>query len=77
MERMARNMKKISRPDASLRIGELVLGEVEKDKPSRNVTPVFDTTSERVMRAVPQTTAATRRCCCAIFTSTPIIPTAK
>jgi processive 1,2-diacylglycerol beta-glucosyltransferase len=49
-----RNLKKISRPDASLRIGELVLGEVEKDKPTRKVTQVFDTTTERVMRAAPQ-----------------------
>jgi hypothetical protein len=49
-----RNLKKISRPDASLRIGELVLGEVENDKPSRQVTQLFEAKSERVMRATPQ-----------------------
>ena len=49
-----RNLKKISRPDASLRIAELVLGEVENDRPAQKVTRRFDAGSERVMRAEPQ-----------------------
>ena len=49
-----RNLKKISRPDASLRIGEMVLGEVENDQPSRRVAQFFETKPERVMRAIPQ-----------------------
>lgn len=49
-----RNLKKISRPDASLRIAELVLGEVENDRPAQKVTRLFEAESERVMRAAPQ-----------------------
>jgi processive 1,2-diacylglycerol beta-glucosyltransferase len=49
-----RNLKKISRPDASLRIAELVLGEAESDLPPRKVTRLFEHESERVMRAAPQ-----------------------
>jgi UDP-N-acetylglucosamine:LPS N-acetylglucosamine transferase len=49
-----RNLRKISRPEASLRIGELILGEVENDQPARRVTQLFDTKPERVMRATPQ-----------------------
>jgi processive 1,2-diacylglycerol beta-glucosyltransferase len=48
-----RNLKKISRPDAALRIGELILGEIENDQPSRKHAPSFEMEPSRVMR-LPQ-----------------------
>ena len=74
-----RNLKKISRPDASLRIAELVLGEVENDMPPRKVTRSLTTNPNASCAPRPNATgtAAIPRCCSAIFTSTPIIPTAN
>ena len=48
------NLRKMSRPDAALRIGELVLGESGHDKPSRKSIKLFDTEPERVMRPAVQ-----------------------
>ncbi len=49
-----RNLKKISRPDAALRIGELILGEIEKDQPARERMPSFEMEPSRVMRLPSQ-----------------------
>ncbi len=47
-----RNLKKISCPDAAMKIAELILEESENDFPGRAVK-LFETTPERVMRTVP------------------------
>ncbi len=49
------NLRKISQPDAALRIGELVLGESGHDKPGRKSIKLFDPRPERVMRPTMQT----------------------
>jgi UDP-N-acetylglucosamine:LPS N-acetylglucosamine transferase len=46
-----RNLKKISRPDAALRIAGLVLGEVEKDRTPRKSARLFDPVPARIMRS--------------------------
>ena len=48
------NLKKISRPDAALRIGELILAEADHDAPGRKAVKLFETAPERVMRAAPR-----------------------
>jgi len=45
-----RNLKKISRPDAALRIGELILEAAGQDQPGRKAVRLFETTPDRVMR---------------------------
>jgi UDP-N-acetylglucosamine:LPS N-acetylglucosamine transferase len=47
------NLRKMSRPDAALRIGELILGEARRDKPGRKTIKLFDPVPERVMRPAP------------------------
>ncbi len=47
-----KNLRKISRPDAAMKIAELVLEESDNDFPRRAVK-LFDTEPERVMRSVP------------------------
>lgn len=49
-----RNLKKISRPDAAVRIAELVLGEAESERPARKIARLFQPPSERLMRAAPK-----------------------
>jgi hypothetical protein len=46
-----RNLKKISRPDAALRIGELILEAADHDQPGRKAVKLFETAPDRVMRA--------------------------
>jgi len=46
-----RNLKKISRPDAALRIGELVLEAANHDQPGRKAVKLFEPAPPRVMRA--------------------------
>lgn len=49
-----KNLRKLSRPDASLRIAELILDESGHDKAGRKPVKLFDPRPERVMRpAVP------------------------
>jgi UDP-N-acetylglucosamine:LPS N-acetylglucosamine transferase len=48
------NLRKISRPDAALRIGELVLDESGQDRSGRRPVKLFDTRPERVMRPAVQ-----------------------
>jgi UDP-N-acetylglucosamine:LPS N-acetylglucosamine transferase len=50
-----KNLKKISRPDAALRIAELILEESNHDKPNRKAIKLFEASPARVMRSVPQT----------------------
>jgi processive 1,2-diacylglycerol beta-glucosyltransferase len=45
------NLKKISRPDAALRIGELILEAADQDKPRRKDIKLFETAPDRVMRS--------------------------
>ena len=47
------NLRKISHPDAALRIAELVLAESKHDHPGRRSIKLFDPAPERVMRPVP------------------------
>jgi len=47
------NLRKLSRPDAALRIAELILAESEHDHPGRRPIKLFDPAPERVMRPVP------------------------
>ena len=47
------NLRQMSRPDAALRIGELILGEARHDKPGRKTINLFDPAPERVMRPAP------------------------
>jgi processive 1,2-diacylglycerol beta-glucosyltransferase len=49
-----RNLKKISKPDASPRIAELILGEIENDKSVRKIAPLFNGPPERIMRSTPK-----------------------
>ena len=44
------NLKKISRPDAALRIAELILSEADHDAPDRKGVKLFETAPDRVMR---------------------------
>jgi len=46
-----KNLKKISRPDAALRIGELILEAADHDQPGRKAVKLFETTPDRVMRS--------------------------
>jgi processive 1,2-diacylglycerol beta-glucosyltransferase len=48
------NLRKISRPDAALRIAELILTESEHDHAGRRSIKLFDPAPERVMRPVPR-----------------------
>ncbi|HEY1662704.1 MAG TPA: glycosyltransferase [Verrucomicrobiae bacterium] len=47
-----RNLKKVSRPDAAMKIAELILDDADNDFPGRAVK-LFETAPERVMRTVP------------------------
>ena len=47
------NLRKMSRPDAALRIAELILAESEHDHAGRRAVKLFDRAPERVMRPVP------------------------
>jgi UDP-N-acetylglucosamine:LPS N-acetylglucosamine transferase len=47
------NLRKMSRPDAALRIAELILAESESDHPGRRSIKLFNPAPERVMRPVP------------------------
>src|SRR5208283_4551560 len=49
-----KNLKKISRPDAALRIGELILEAADNDQPARKDIKLFETAPDRVMRPAPQ-----------------------
>jgi UDP-N-acetylglucosamine:LPS N-acetylglucosamine transferase/predicted metal-dependent phosphoesterase TrpH len=49
-----RNLKKISRPDAALRIGELILEAADHDQPGRKAVKLFETSPDRVMRPAPE-----------------------
>jgi UDP-N-acetylglucosamine:LPS N-acetylglucosamine transferase/predicted metal-dependent phosphoesterase TrpH len=46
-----RNLKKISRPDAALRIGELILEAADHGLPGRKDIKLFEAAPERVMRS--------------------------
>ena len=46
-----RNLKKISRPDAALRIGELILEAADHEPPGRKAVKLFETAPDRVMRS--------------------------
>jgi UDP-N-acetylglucosamine:LPS N-acetylglucosamine transferase/predicted metal-dependent phosphoesterase TrpH len=46
------NLRKMSRPDAALRIAELILAESENDHAGRRPVKLFDRAPERVMRPV-------------------------
>jgi processive 1,2-diacylglycerol beta-glucosyltransferase len=48
------NLRKMSRPDAALRIAELVLAESGHDKPGRKAVKLFETAPARVMRPAAQ-----------------------
>jgi UDP-N-acetylglucosamine:LPS N-acetylglucosamine transferase len=48
-----RNLKKISRPDAALRIGELILEAADHDLPGRKAVKLLEIASDRVMRPEP------------------------
>jgi UDP-N-acetylglucosamine:LPS N-acetylglucosamine transferase/predicted metal-dependent phosphoesterase TrpH len=48
-----RNLKKISRPDAALRIGELILEAADHELPGRKAVKLFETAPDRVMRPDP------------------------
>jgi UDP-N-acetylglucosamine:LPS N-acetylglucosamine transferase len=48
-----RNLKKISRPDAALRISELILEAADHDQPGRKAVKLFETAPDRVMRPAP------------------------
>ena len=48
------NLKKISRPDAALRIAELILSEADHDAPDRKGVKLFETAPDRVMRVAPR-----------------------
>ena len=53
-----KNLKKISRPEASLRIAELVLAAIDADRPARPATALFETVTERIMRRPAPTPGA-------------------
>jgi UDP-N-acetylglucosamine:LPS N-acetylglucosamine transferase/predicted metal-dependent phosphoesterase TrpH len=46
-----KNLKKISRPDAALRIGELILEAADHEPPGRKAVKLFETAPDRVMRS--------------------------
>ena len=48
-----KNLKKISRPDAALRIGELILESADDELPGRRAVKLFETAPDRVMRPEP------------------------
>lgn len=50
-----KNLRKVSQPDAALRIGELVLAEAGHDRPGRKAVKLFETAPDRVMRPALQT----------------------
>jgi UDP-N-acetylglucosamine:LPS N-acetylglucosamine transferase/predicted metal-dependent phosphoesterase TrpH len=52
-----KNLKKVSRPDAAMKIAELVLDECESGFPGGKAVKLFDNAPERVMRA-PQPAAS-------------------
>ncbi|HEY1787225.1 MAG TPA: PHP domain-containing protein [Verrucomicrobiae bacterium] len=45
-----KNLKKISRPDAAMKIAELALEESDNDFPGRKAVKLFETTTSRLMR---------------------------
>jgi UDP-N-acetylglucosamine:LPS N-acetylglucosamine transferase/predicted metal-dependent phosphoesterase TrpH len=47
------NLNRISRPDAALRIAELILGETDHNDSSRKRIKLFEPVPDRVMRAAP------------------------
>ena len=49
------NLKKISRPDAALRIGELILEAADNDRSRRKDIKLFEPAPDRVMRSAPPT----------------------
>ena len=53
------NLQKISRPDAALRIAELILAEADHDAPGRKAVKLFETAPDRVMRSAPRRRTAT------------------
>ena len=55
-----KNMKKVSRPDAAMKIAELILDESESGFPGGKAVKLFDTEPARVMRAAPQPANGTR-----------------
>ena len=48
-----KNLKKISRPDAALKIAELILEESGNDQPGRKAIKLFESNTNRVMRPTP------------------------
>ena len=48
------NLRKISRPDAALRIAELILNESENDNTNRRTPKLFEAAPERLMRPAPR-----------------------
>jgi len=47
-----KNLKKVSRPDAALRIAEVVLAEAGTERPARRNVKLFEPSAERLMRTV-------------------------
>ena len=45
-----KKLKQISRPDAAVRIAEVVLASVDAERPGRRTTQLFETAPERLMR---------------------------
>jgi processive 1,2-diacylglycerol beta-glucosyltransferase len=56
-----KNLKKLSRPDAALRIGELVLESAGHELPDRKAVKLFETTPDRLMRAPAHTNGSDPR----------------
>jgi UDP-N-acetylglucosamine:LPS N-acetylglucosamine transferase/predicted metal-dependent phosphoesterase TrpH len=55
-----KNLKKISRPDAALRIGELILEAADHDQPGRKAVKLFETSPDRVMRSPAPTNGSSQ-----------------
>ena len=53
-----KNLKKISRPDAALRIGELILQAADHDSPGKKTVKLFESSPDRVMRSQVHTNGA-------------------
>lgn len=49
-----KNLKKISRPDAAIKIAELILDESESDFPGGKAVKLFETAPPRLMRSAPR-----------------------
>ena len=70
------NLEKVSRPDAALRIAELVLEEAGHASGRPAPLKLFESVPRPQPRQEPRPAPAPRACCFAIFTSTPTTPMA-